>query len=311
MWHPVGALTSTYGVADSVNSYPSVAGAAYSYDGNKNLAGDGTWAFSYDTENHLLSASKTGLSATYVYDPIHRQAQKTVGSVKTRFIYDGNQRIADYDGTSGNLVTRYVNVGVDEPMIQVTSTGVVSFFHQDKQNSVIAVTDSTGAVVNHYAYSSFGESTILSGTTFGYTGQRYDAETGLYYYKARYYSPVLGRFLQPDPIGYEGGLTLNLYEYVNNDPLNHVDSLGLTSQPTDGGDGGDGGDTGGDTPPPPDGVPPEDPPPEDPLPPDGKDPNDRGDENSGTNEERIRLEKLWNDFQNMIRDIITGGGQLA
>ncbi|MDX2105818.1 MAG: RHS repeat-associated core domain-containing protein [Candidatus Melainabacteria bacterium] len=66
----------------------------------------------------------------------------------------------------------------------------------------------------------------MSGTTFGYTGQRFDEETGLYYYKNRYYSPTLGVFLQPDPIGYNSG-DLNLYKYVMNDPLNLLDPLGL------------------------------------------------------------------------------------
>jgi len=64
-----------------------------------------------------------------------------------------------------------------------------------------------------------------SGTGFGYDGYRYDPETGLYHTGARYYDPRLGRFLQPDPIGQAGGV--NLYAYVNNDPLNGVDPLGL------------------------------------------------------------------------------------
>lgn len=72
----------------------------------------------------------------------------------------------------------------------------------------------------------------MSGTIFGFTGQRIDSETGLYYYKARYYSAKLGRFLQPDPIGYGGG-SLNLYEYATNDPLNKTDPTGLVPLPQD------------------------------------------------------------------------------
>ena len=276
LWHPSAAGTSSYGVADNVNKYPTVGAATYSYDANKNLTGDGVWTFTYDTEKHLLTANKTGVSASYLYDPIQRQTQKTVGTTKTRFIYDGNQLIADYNGTSGALLNRYINVGVDEQVIQVTSAGVVSFFHQDKQNSVIATSGNTGAVTNKYKYSPYGESAALTGTSFGYTGQRYDAETALYYYKARMYSTVLGRFLQPDPIGYDGGRFLNLYEYVANDPLNFTDPSGLTPPTSDGG-GGEGGG-GGDSPQSPDGKPPEGPNPPDDTPPDdgGTPPDDGG-----------------------------------
>ncbi len=175
-----------------------------------NLTYDGSFTYTFNTLNQLISASGGSISASYVYDPIGRQAEKTVGSTATRFIYDGSRLIATYDGT-GALQNRFVHgPGVDKPIIQVTSGGTVSFIHEDAQGSIVAISDNTGAVTNKYKYSPFGESAALSGTIFGYTGQRYDAETGLYYYKARYYSPSIGRFLQVDPIGYVGG-SLNIY----------------------------------------------------------------------------------------------------
>jgi RHS repeat-associated protein len=155
---------------------------------------------------------------------LQRQAQKTVGSISTRFIYSGFLQIADYNGSTLN--NRYIFADFDEPIIQVTGSGAVSYIHRDQQNTIVAITNNSGAVSSKYTYSPFGESLALSGTTFGYTGQRYDAETGLYYYKARYFLPTIGRFLQPDPIGYLAG-TLNLYAYVNNDPLQFLDPLGL------------------------------------------------------------------------------------
>lgn len=229
MWHPGSASSVSYGTADNVNKYPSVSGTSYSYDGNKNLTGDGTWTYSYDTENHLLTASKTGTSAALVYDPVHRQSQKAVttsGTVKTRYVYSGWQRIADYDGTSGSLQNRYVyGTGIDEPLIIVSSTGVLTFLHHDRMGSIIAVSNASGAVANKNLYGPFGEITTLAGTSFGFQGQRYDSELGLYYFKRRYYSPKIGRFLQPDPIGYSD-FDLNLYSFAMNSPQVFSDPMG-------------------------------------------------------------------------------------
>ena len=90
------------------------------------------------------------------------------------------------------------------------------------------MTDAAGDVLNSMKYGPFGETPALSGTPFGYTGQRYDAELQAYYYKARYYSPEIGRFLSPDPIGFDAG-DMNLYAYVGNDAVNLTDPAGLVS----------------------------------------------------------------------------------
>ena len=100
-------------------------------------------------------------------------------------------------------------------------------FIPDLQGSVIGTLNSASGALSKVGYSPYGHNAGTPGS-FGYTGQRFDAETnGLYYYRARHYSAALGRFAQPDPIGYSGGV--NLYKYVGNDPLNLIDPLGLVA----------------------------------------------------------------------------------
>ena len=228
-WSPNSVGTVSYGAATSTNECTTVGGDTISYNSSGCLVGDGTWTYTYNTENKLLSANKTGISVDYEYDPLQRQAVKRVGSNSTLYFYSGWQRLAEYDLTSGTLIRRFVyGSASDEVLLSIDASGVVTFYSSDPQLSVNAITDAGGSVLSRSRYSPYGETWSDFNLSHGYTGQRYDAETELYYYKHRIYSPRLGRFLQPDPIGYRDGY--NLYCYAGNSPINRCDYFGLTWQ---------------------------------------------------------------------------------
>lgn len=212
-----------------MNQYSNVAAVTQTFDNNGNLTGDGTWTFVYDPENRLTSATKTGIAASYLYDRFGRREQKTVGSAITKYLLDGPSVIEEYEGTNTRSARYVYAPNIDEP-IYMERGGNRYFYHRDGSGSVIALTGTNGIVSERYTYSPYGESanTSAANNPYRYTGRELDAETGLYYYRARYYSTDLGRFLQPDPIGYQGGL--NLYAYVGNDPLNLTDPSGLRAR---------------------------------------------------------------------------------
>lgn len=226
-WNPVSSGTQSFGAVNSTNQYSSVNGVGLTYNADGCLASDGVWTYAYNSEGKLITANKSGVAVSYLYDPMQRQVFKQVGSVKTQYLYSGWQRIADYDGVSGALLNRYVyGDRPDELLLKISPAGVMTFYSHDHQDSVIATTDSSGSVISRYGYSPFGETPTAMAESHGFNGQRYDSETSLYYYKHRMYSPTLGRFLQPDPLGCVD--SYNLYAYVGNDPVNRVDSMGLT-----------------------------------------------------------------------------------
>jgi len=210
------------------------------YDGNGNMTSMtnncGTTNYTWDARNRLIGiigfeADCSSLTASFTYDALGRRIGKTINGRTIQYVYDGNDIVQEIE--NGLVSVNYIRtLNIDEPLARIAASPVIVRYYQtDALGSVIGLTDESGQMVTTYAYAAFGQMAMsgeISDNPFQYTGREND-NTGLYCYRARYYSPELQGFISEDPIGLVGGI--NKFVYTLNNPTNHTDPSGLIVPP--------------------------------------------------------------------------------
>jgi RHS repeat-associated protein len=229
--HGSGTTSTTSNGLNQIASWVSTLG----HDSKGNITSDGTYSYGYSSENLLTSLANSAPGAIqptidFAYDPLMRLAEidSTNSGFDVAFGYDGQDFV--FEGLSDNRTRRYVRgPGIDEPLVAyliTPGTGTSRLWYQaDERGSITRISLDDGTPTGGIGkYDEYG----VGGTgRLRYTGQYWLGEANLLYYRARIYDARLGRFLQPDPIGYGDGM--NMYTYVKGDPVNFTDPSGLTS----------------------------------------------------------------------------------
>jgi RHS repeat-associated protein len=209
------AVSST--VYDVDNELTGWNGTTISNDANGNIQNDGVALYSWNARNQLISRGST----SFQYDSYGR---RTLNAAGNNLLYEGLNIGQELSGTAP--VANRILGGIDEFFNRTDSTGAYSPI-TDAMGSVLAVANSSGNITAQYSYDPYGNTMSYAGSStnvFQYTGRENDAN-GLYFYRARYYSPSFGRFVSEDPIGFKGGV--NQHSYVGDDPIGLSDPLGL------------------------------------------------------------------------------------
>lgn len=204
-------------------------GAGFSYDADGQLTSDGANTYTWNARGQLTGIAG-GVTASFSYDPSGRRLTRTVNGATTGYLHDGPNLVQETDGSTptANLLTGF---GVDQTFVRADSTGARGLL-TDALGSTVALTDALGTVTTSYTYDPYG---VVSSTGTAdandqqYTG-RQDDGTGLDFYRARYYSPALQRFISQDPAG-SAGSGDNLYAYAADSPTNFTDPSGEQALP--------------------------------------------------------------------------------
>lgn len=222
--------TATHDDANAIVTWNS---DSYTHDPDGNLtgiSGSRSFAAQYDPENRPTATTRSGSTTSYAYDGLGNRAHAQSGGLLRRFYHDDNGDLLTDIDTTNNVFTHYLHAGGRLVAAGSAGKGYV-FHHFDKTGNTLALTDTTGQVVGAFAYDAYGKVVARSGsarTPFTYVGAYgvMEGAENLFFMRHRYYDAVTGRFIQRDPIGFEGGQS-NLYMYVGNNPAYAYDPTGL------------------------------------------------------------------------------------
>jgi RHS repeat-associated protein len=214
------------------NQLTSQGSTTYSYDNNGNLTSGGSSTFTWDERNQLATIATPrnrggSPNASFAYDPFGRRVQKTVNGTTTAYVYDSENAVQELTSAGAVQANLLTGPGIDETF-ERWSPSLTSDLLTDALGSTVATTDPLGGAQTSYTYDPFGATTSSGATnanSFQFTGRENDQD-GLYYYRARYYSPGMQRFVSEDPIGFAGG-DPNFYGYAGGDPVDFGDPSGL------------------------------------------------------------------------------------
>ena len=196
----------------------------YRYDAQGNTLGDGENTYLYDCLNRIAEVqTKAGDIQKNHYDAEGLRSQMEENGKLVSFIYADREVITEEDEAGEHI--RYIR---GHELLASDSAHARTYYHYacDEMGSITDITDCDGTVLNHYAYDAFGNRTMEEETVenrFGFAGEMMDAVTGQYYLRARFYNPVIARFLSEDTYYGDG---LNLYAYCHNNPVGYVDPSG-------------------------------------------------------------------------------------
>ncbi len=211
-----GGTSTTY---NADNEQIKFNGASLTYDSDGQLTRDATNTYTFDTRHHL-TAITGGVTASFIYDALGRRMKKVVAGTTTQFLYDGLNPVQELNSTNQVIANLMTGLRIDEFFTR-TASSTTSTFLADALGSIVGlVSANNGPITTNYTYQPFGATTVggaANGNSYEFTSRENDGN-GLYFYRARYYSPSFQRFVAQDPLGFSAGET-NLYSYAENSPF--------------------------------------------------------------------------------------------